>query len=304
MTIATGNFPELLWPGIAEIWANTYNDFPSLYPRLFQVKKSDKRFEKEQGVTGLPLAGVKDEGSGINYVDPYQGYQKEYVNVTYALGAIVTREMYDDDQYNYINGLPKMLARSLRQTEETIAFNHFNRAFNSAYTGADGRQLCSGGGSGGTAHPLVGGGTFRNELTTSADLTQTALEQAIQDIMDFVDDQSLKIRVMPKALVVPTQLNFVAQKIIKTPNAVGSADNDINPIPGQNLDLVVSPYLTDTDAWFLTTDVDNGLTWYNRRAAEILRDNEFDTQNLKFATTKRFVSGWTDPRGVFGSPGA
>ncbi len=298
MTVASGNFAELLWPGIADIWANNYNDYEPLYTKIFETKRSDKRFEKEQGVTGLGLAGVKDEGSAVPYEDPFQGFQKEYVNVTYALGTTVTREMYEDDQYNYINSMPAMLARSLRQTEETLAFDHFNRGFNSAFTGADGLELFS------SVHPLVGGGTYRNELATPADLTQTSIEQALQDLMDFVDDQNLKIRVMPKCLVVPTQVNFRARKILESSYVTGSADNDNNPIPGLFKDLVVSPYLTDTDAWFIITDVPNGMTWYNRRSAEITRDNEFDTENLKFKTTERFDSGWTDPRGAFGTAGA
>lgn len=297
MTIATGNFAELLWPGINDIWGDTYKDWEPLYTKIFEVQRSDKAFEKEQGVTGLGLAAVKQQGNSINYDDMFQGFQKEYVNVTYALGATVTREMFEDDQYTYINKIPKFLAKSMRQTEETIAFNHLNRAFNSNFTGADGVSLAN------ASHPLVGGGTFQNQLTTSADLTQTSLEQAIQDLMDWVDDRSLKMRAMPKCLVVPTQLNFTARKILETDYVVGSADNDKNPIPGLFQDLVVSPYLTDTDAWFIVTDVDNGLTWFNRRDAEINRDNEFDTQNLKFATTKRFSSGWTDPRGIYASPG-
>lgn len=298
MTVASGNFAELLWPGIHDIWGQKYNDWPALYSKIFNMKRSDKAFEKEQGVTGLGLAAIKEQGGGISYDDPYQGYQKEYVNVTYGLGAIITREMYEDDQYNYINGLPAMLAKSLRQTEETIAFNHLNRAFNASFTGADGATLCS------ATHNLVGGGSFRNQLATAADLTQTSLEQAVQDLMDWVDDRSLKIRAMPKALVVPTQLNFTARKLMETDHVVGSADNDKNPIPGLFTDLVVSPYLTDTDAWFIVTDVDDGLTWYTRRAAEVGRDNEFDTENLKFKTTMRFSSGWTNPRGVFGTAGA
>ena len=243
--------------------------------------------------------GPRGEDSlAIDYDDPFQGYQKEYVNVTYALGSTVTREMYEDDQYNYINGIPRMLAKSLRQTEETIGHNHFNRAFNASFTGADGATLCS------ATHNLVGGGSFRNQLAVPADLTQTSLEQAIQDLMDWVDDRSLKIRIMPKTLLVPTQLNFTARKLLETDYVVGSADNDKNPIPGLFQDLVVSPYLTDTDAWFIVTDCDDGMVWYNRRNAELNRDNEFDTQNLKFATTRRFSSSWTNPRGVFGTAGA
>lgn len=298
MAVASGNIPELLWPGIAEIWANTYRDYPVLYEKVFGVKNSDKRFEKEQGVTGLGLQSLKDEGNAVGYEDPFQGFQKEYVNVTYAQGSIVTREMYEDDQYNYINTIPRMLGRSARQTEETIAFNHLNRGFNSSFTGADGIELFA------SNHPLIGGGTFRNELATPADLTQTSLEQAIQDLMDFVDDQSLKIRALPKCLVVPTQLNFRARKLLESDYVTGSADNDKNPVPGLFQDLVVSPYLTDTDAWFIVTDVDMGLTWYWRRRTEMTRDNEFDTENLKFKNTARHSSGWTDPRGAFGTAGA
>jgi hypothetical protein len=298
MTIATGNFAELLWPGIKERWGTAYNDYTPLYTKIFEVKQSTLRFEKEQNVTGLGLAGVKDEGSPAAYQDPFQGFQKEYNNITYALGTTVTREMYEDDQYNYIKEAPDWLARSMRQTEETIAFNHLNRAQNSAFTGADGVTLLN------SAHPLVGGGTYSNVLSTPADLTQTSLENGIQDLMDFVDDQSLKIRVTPKCLVVPTALNFTARKLLESDYTVGSADNDVNPVNGLFTDLVVSPYLTDADGWFIISDIPHGLTWYNRRSSEIVRDNEFDTQNLKFLTTSRFSSGFTDSRGVYGSEGA
>lgn len=298
MTIASGNFAELLWPGIAEIWANSYKDYEPLYTKIFEMKKSSKRFEKEQGVTGLGLAGVKDEGAAIPYEDPFQGYQKEYVNVTYALGSIVTREMYEDEMYNYINTIPRMLARSMHQTEETIGFNVLNRAENASYTGADGVVLASG------SHPLVGGGTFSNLLSPAADLSQTSLETATQNIMLFVDDQNLKIRAMPKCLVVHPSFNHKARKLLETDFVVGSADNDKNTLMGLFKDLVVSPYLTDADAWAIITDVPNGLTCYTRRAEEIGRDNEFDTENLKIKTSKRFTMSWTDARGVYYSAGA
>jgi hypothetical protein len=298
MTIATGNFPELLWPGIHDLWGIAYKDWDKLYTKIYEVKKSDKAFEKEQGLTGLGLAMVKDQQAPITYADPFQGYQKEYVNVTFALGTTITREMNEDDQYSYINKVPKMLARSENQTRETIGFNVLNRAQTSGYNGADGVTLLS------ALHPLVGGGTFRNKLATDADLSQTSLETAIQDIDDFVDDQSLKIAVKAKTLVVPTALRFTAMKLLQTAGVTGSNDNDMNPLKGQGLTLVVSPYLTDPDSWFLVTDVDNGLVWYDRRPAEIVRDNEFDTQSLKVATTSRFVCGFTDPRGVYGCMGA
>lgn len=291
MTVATGNFAELLWPGIKEIFGTKYGDYPPLYPKIFEIKKSDKAFEKEQGVTGLGLAAVKSQGSPASYMDPFQGFQEEYVNVTYALGTTITREMYEDDQYGYIREAPQWLARSLRQTEETIAFNHINRATNASFTGADGIVLAS------ASHVLVGGGTASN-LETSADLSQTTLETATQNILDMVDDMSLKIRVMPKCLVVPTSLNHTARKLLEADFVIGSADNDPNTTKGLFQDLIVSPYITDADSWMIITDIPHGFTWYNRRAAEIVRDNEFDTQNMKILTTKRFSSGWTDWRTI------
>lgn len=298
MTISTGGFPELLWPGIHDIWGNSYNNYEPLYTKIFEQKSSKQRFEKEQGVTGFGLAGIKDEGQAVPYTDPYQGYQKEYVHTVYAVGTSVTREMVDDEMYQYINQIPKMLAESMRQTEETVAFNHINRAQNSSYTGADGLSLASG------SHTLVGGGTFSNQLAVAADLSQTSLETAIQNLMDFVDDQSLKIRVLPKALVVPTALNFTARKLLESEFVVGSADNDKNTTAGILNDLIVSPFITDSDSWSIVTDVPNGLVWYDRWDAELNRDNEFDTQNLKIFQVRRFSSGWTDPRGIFYTPGA
>ena len=261
MTTATGNFAELLWPGIHDIWGHAYKDYKPLYKQIFEEKKSDKRFEKEQQVTGLPLAGVKDEGNAVTFLDPDQGFQKEYSNVTYGLGAVVTREMYEDDLYGYIKSLPKMLARSLYQTEETIHFNVLNNSF-STETSADGSAAVSG------AHPLVGGGTLSNQLDTASDLTQTSLEQAIQDIREWTDDKGLKILVQPKMLVVQSQNLFNAKKILGTDYAVGSADNDINPVKGI-MPFIDSPYLTDEDAWWIITDQDNGLVCYDRRGAEV-----------------------------------
>lgn len=296
MTVATGNFAELLWPGIASIWGRDYNDYGPLYTQFFSVKNSDKAFEKEQGVTGLPLAGVKDQGSPIPFLDPFQGFQKEYINLTYGLGASVTREMYEDDQYNYINQIPSMLARSMRQTEETIATNVLNNAFGTALS-ADGASIIN------ASHSLIGGGTMANTPSVAADLTMASLEQACTDIMNFVDDQGLTIMVRPTKLVVPTASWAIAEKILGTDRAVGSADNDVNVVRSK-VSLIVTPYITDNDSWFIITDTPNGLTFYNRRAAEINRDNDFETQNLKFSTTRRFSVGCTDYRGVYGTAGA
>ena len=297
MTIAGGNFPELLWPGIHDLWGVSYEKYPVLYTKICETLQSTKAFEKTQGVTGLGLASVKDQGAAITYTDPFQGFQREYVMVTYSLGTTVTREMVEDEQYDYINKLPGFLAESMRQTEETTVWNHINRATNASYTGPDGLVLAS------ASHLLVGGGTFSNLAATSADLSQTSLETGIQLIMDWVDDMSLKMRALPKCLVVPTGVNFTARKLMESAGVVGSADNDKNPIPGLFSDLVVSPWLTDADAWAIITDVP-GLKFWRRRESEIVRDNEFDTQNLKIATTGRFASDWDDPRFLWYNPGA
>ena len=299
MANATGNFPELLWPGLRELWGMNYARYPAIYKGLIEVIKSDKAFEKFQGLTGLGLAGVKDEGASLAYFDMLQGYQKEAVNVTYGLGTIITREMFEDEQYNYINKVPAMLAESMRQTEEIVATLPFNNGFGALATGADGVSYFN------TSHPLIGGGgTFRNMPATAVDLSQAALEQADIDLMSYTDERGLKIRVSSKVLLVAPTNKYVAEKILGTKAEVGSNDNTINPVY-QSRKLVVNPYLTDPDAWFLKTDVNTtGIVFVRRRAAEVMRDNEFDTQNLKIANTSRFTVTQVDPREWWGAAGA
>lgn len=296
----TGNFAELLWPGINEIWGNTYKSYDPLYTKFFNIESSDKAFEKDQQITGLPKAGVKEEGNEATFEQIFQGYQKEYRHLTYALGAIVTEEMVEDDQYNQIKRIPQFLARSVRETEEIVAHNVLNNAFNTAFTGADGSALIA------TNHvPVAGGANQANRPNTATDLTITALENAVEDIMQFKDDQGLRILVKGMKLVVPAQLAVEAQKLLDTEYIPGSADNDVNVVKSKyNMTVIPTPYLTDPDAWFICTDVEDGLKFFNRRAATIDRDKDFDTDNLKIKVTRRFSTGFTDWRGVYGSPGA
>ena len=263
MAIATGNFAELLWPGIKKIWGAKYGRYPALYGQIFENKRGTLAFEKEQGVTNLPLAAVKNQGDGISYVDPFQGFQKEYVPTVYSIGTIVTREMAFFDQYNYINQLPSFMAESVRQTEETVAFNVLNRATNTSFLGPDGSALAV------SNHALIGGVTAQsNILAVAADLTQTSFEQMLMNITDMIDDQSLKIRANAKTLVVPTQLAMRAKKILQSDFVTGSADNDKNVVKGAT-GLVISPFLTDSDAWHVITDLPQGLTFYRWWDAEI-----------------------------------
>ena len=296
MTTGQGNLPELLWPGISTIWADTYRRYPPIWKRMMILRKSTKAFEKEQGVTGFGPAGQKDQSDSVPFVDMLQGYQREYVNLTYALGTTITRELMEDEQYNVINNVPRMLAESMRQSEELVSASVFNLGF-STMLSADGIAFFS------SAHVNVRGGTQRNTPSVASDLTQASLEQAYIDIMDWTDDSLLRINLMPEKLLVAPTNRFVAEKILGTKFAVGSADNDINPMSGQ-LELIVNPYLTDPDAWFVLTTAKAGATFYRRRNAEITKDNDFDTEILKTKTTGRFGVGVTDWRYGYASAGA
>lgn len=296
MVHSTGNFPELLWPGIMSIFGEKYDDWETIYTQVFKTDTSDKAFEKIQQVTNFPKAVVKEEGGDIKFETLFQGYQKEFYHFTYGIGGAITREMFEDDQYGYIKRIPEFLARSMRETEEVVAHNIFNTGFSS--TGADGVALYS------TAHPLTGtGDTLSNTPSTAADLTQTSLENALIDIGNWTDDQGNKINGEARKILVPVALQFQVKKILETQYAVGSADNDKNILATMNLMPCVSPYVTDSDSWFIITNQD-GLQWFTRREAELVRENEFDTQNLKMALTKRFSVGCYDFRSTYASPGA
>ena len=208
----------------------------------------------------------------------------------------------EDDLYDVIGQRRAQdLARSMRQTKENVAANVYNRAFNSSFVGGDGKELCA------TDHPNVAGGTWQNELTTAADLSEAALEQACIDIMKWADDRGLKIQVRPRSLIIPPDLVFEAERILMSPYRVGTANNDVNAIYNMGKfpeGIKVNQYLTDTDAWFIRTDAPHGMKYFERRGDEFSMDNDFDTENAKFKATSRFSFGWSDPRGVYGSPGA
>lgn len=300
--INQNSFAKLLWPGLNAIYGKTYNDWETEYTSLFESNKSSKAYEEDLGVTGLGLAQRKSEGDAIAYDEESQAFLTRYTNITYGLGFMITREIYEDDQYGVVgNRRAKGLARSGMQTMETIGANVYNRAFNSSYTGGDGKEMCA------DDHPNYAGGTWANELTTAADLSEAALEQAIIDIAKWTDDRGLKIKVMPRQLIIPVDLQFEAERILASPYRVGTADNDVNALKSMGKlpgGIFVSHYLDDADAWFIKTDAQDGLKYFERRPMEFNIDNDFDTENAKFKMTFRCSFGWTDPRGVFGSPGA
>lgn len=305
MVIATGAFSEDLWPGIMGWFGDAYTDWEPLWDKICDKHDSDKAFEKFQGLTNYGLAGVKDQGAGIPYRDKYQGFGREIINVFYGIGSTITYEMMRFDQYNLFSSIPQQLAKSVRKTEETVVFNLLNNGFSTASNPtltADGLSLLN------ASHLLVGavGTTQKNTPSTAADLSQTSLEQMYIDVSNFVDDTNLPIVVRPQKLIVPTASQHLARKILETEYQVDSGNNTINPVSSARmpLDLIVSPWLTDTDAWFIKTDEADGLVFTEVDQVMLDRDNDFDTKNLKFSAMRGFGVGAVNYLGYYGSPGA
>jgi len=299
--ITSGSFAKALWPGVNAWYGKAYSEYPVEWTKLFEQFKSTRQFEEDVGVSSFGLAVVKPEGAPIYYDSERQAFITRYQHVTYALGFIITREIMEDDQYDVVGQRKAQgLAFSMRQSKEIIAANVYNRAFNSSYTGGDGKELLA------TDHPLFAGGTWANELSTAADLSEASLEQAHIDIAGFTNDRGLLISVRPKALIIPRQLMFEAKRITAPTGRPGTDTNDVNAMKAMGLvpEVVVNHYLTDTDAWFLRTDAPHGMKYFERRGDSFDMDNDFDTENAKYKATARYSFGWTDPRGLFGSPGA
>ena len=296
MTALRANFGDTLAPGFREIFFDKFKSYPDEYKEIVNVLTSTRQYEDDSSVSGFGLVPQKNEGSGITYDDPIQGYNKRYTHVTYGLGFRVTREMWEDDLYSIMKKMPRALARSLRLTMETDVANLLNRAFTSTYTGGDGLELCS------TAHTLTGGGTEQNELTTAADLSETTFEQALIDIAATVDDRNLVLALRPKKMVVPPNLDFTAAKLLESTLVPESANNAMNPAKGR-MPYTVNHYLTDTDAWFILCD-DHELNMFMRRKPDFEQGSDFDTEDAKYKATARWSTGWSEWRGIYGSPGA
>jgi len=306
MAINTGNFAKLLWPGLNTIYGHKYNEYPLECVQIFETRNSNRAFEEDIGVTGFGMAPVKTEGGAVTYDTEQQGFLTRYNHVVYALGFIITEEMIDDDQYDTVGQRrTEGLAFSQRQTEETVAANVLNRAFNTSFTGGDGSSLIASAGAGSTNHPNASGGSWTNGPTTDADLSEAALEQAVIDIANFTDDRGKRIQVMPRQLIIPNGSQFEAERILGSMLRPATADNDANALysMGSVPKTIVNHYLTDTDAWFLQTSIPNGMIKYARSDKGFAIDNDFDTSNAKFKTSKRYSYGWTDPRCMYGSEG-
>ena len=250
--VTSSSFAKLLWPGLNKVWGKEYNDYPVEWDKLFEHNKSDRAYEEDLGLSSFGLANVKAEGAPITYDTERQGFTSRYNNVVYALGFIITREIYEDDQYGKIGGQKaKALARSMRQTKETNGANIYNRAFSGSYVGGDGVSMIN------SAHPNVAGGTFSNQIAVASDLSEAALEQAVIDIAGFRDDRGLLIAAKAEKLVIPYQQQFEAKRILGADGRVGTDLNDPNVLKDMGIfsNVITNHYLTDADAWFILTSV-------------------------------------------------
>lgn len=301
MAITTGTHPKLLWPGLQAIWGNMYKDQAEEHTQVFDVGTSDKAYEEDQELAGFGLAPVKSEGGSISYDTTVNGYVTRYTNVTYGLGFIVTEEAVEDNQYkSQAEKRVRALRRSMRHTKETVGANVLNRAFTAAYAGGDGKELIA------TDHPTANG-TQSNELTVAADFSEAALEDLLIQIMNATDTRGLRIALKGKKLIVPNNLSFEAARVLKSTLQNDTANNAINAVRAMGLlpeGSMTWSFLTDTDAWFIKTDAPDGLKLNNRRALALEKDGDFETGNFKHKATERYAFGWSDWRGIFGSPGS
>jgi hypothetical protein len=305
--ITRGSVPKLQWPGLKDIWGISYDEYAggAEWKEIFDIEKSDKAYEELVSLTSLGLVPVKEEGDSVSYDTMKQGFISRFTNLTYALGYQITQEEIEDDQYTAgfktAANRTRALAFSFHQTIETVGANILNRAFNPSYLGGDGVQLCS------TLHPIEGG-TFSNTLPYGTDLSEAAIEEMVSTVIaKFVDSRGKLIKVLPQKLVVSPANMFEATRILKNSDRPETANRDINALYMMNAipgGIVVNHYLTDPDAWFITTNIPNGMIFMDRMPIDFSEDNDFDTTNLKFKARQRCSFGWADPRGIVGSQGA
>lgn len=299
--ITTGNHPKALWPGMRMFWGRQYDEHKQEWSEIFETESSEKNYEEDTEVTGFGLAPVKAQAGSVSFDSESQGPTKRYTHVTYGLGYIVTREEQEDNLYETVSKRRiKALAFSIRQTEETVAANVLNRGFNASFPGGDGVAMIS------ASHPTIAGNQS-NVLATAADFSEASLEDLIIQIMLAQNSRGLKISLMPKKLVVPPNIAFDAERVTKATLQSGTANNDPNAIKSMGMlpgGVCVNHYLTDTDAFFVTTNAPAGLMRMNRRKTEFKQDSDFDTENAKAKATVRFSVGHTDWRGIYGTPGA
>ena len=301
MAISRQQLVKELEPGLNALFGLEYKRYENEHAEIFDTENSDRAFEEEVMLSGFANAAVKPEGSGVSYDNAQETYTARYTHETIALAFAITEEAIEDNLYDRLaSRYTKALARSMANTKQVKAANVLNNAFNTNFAGGDGVELCS------TSHPTIAG-TYSNELATSADLNETSLEQSLIDIAAFTDERGLKVAARGMKLIIPSELQFTAERLMKSSGRVGTADNDINAIASMGMipqGYTVNHYLTDTAAFFIKTDVPNGLKMFVRSPIKTSMEGDFDTGNVRYKARERYSFGFSDARGIFGSPGA
>jgi hypothetical protein len=302
MAISRAQLLKELLPGLNALFGLEYARYGEEHKEIFETETSERSFEEETKLSGFSAAPVKNEGSAIAYDNGQEAWTARYNHETIALGFSLTEEAIEDNLYDSLSSrYTKALARAMAYTKQTKAAAILNNGFDSDFTFGDGQPLFS------TTHPLVSGGVNSNEPTTPADLSETSLEAAVIQIAAWTDERGLLIAAKPRKLVVPPSQMFIATRILETELRVGTADNDINALKSNGSipeGYTVNHYLTDPDAWFLTTDVPNGLKMFVRTPMSTSMDGDFDTGNVRYKARERYSFGASDPLGVFGSSGS
>ena len=302
MAINRAQLVKELEPGLNALFGLEYDRYENEHTEIFDTENSDRAFEEEVMLSGFGQAPVKGEGSSVTYDTAQETFTARYSHETVALAFALTEEAIEDNLYDSLSSrYTKALARSMATTKQVKAANVLNNGFSASFPGGDGKPLMA------TDHPTLSGGDQSNEPSTAADLNETSLENAMIDISQFVDERGIKVNVQARKLIIPPQLQFVAERVLKTPGRVGTSDNDINALKNMGMlpdGYVVNHYLTDTDAFFIKTDAPNGLKHFVRSAMSTGMEGDFETGNVRYKARERYSFGFSDWRGMYGSPGA
>ena len=302
MAISRAQLLKELLPGLNALFGMEYKTYGEQHKEIYETETSERSFEEETKLSGFSAAPVKNEGSALAYDNAQEAWTARYNHETIALGFSLTEEAIEDNLYDSLSArYTKSLARAMAYTKQVKAASVLNNGFTAGYVGGDGVVLFS------TSHPLVSGGVNSNTPAVAADLNETSLENAVIQIAAWTDERGLLIAAKPKKLIVPPALQFVATRLLDTKLRTGTTDNDINAIENNGSipdGYTINNYLTDVNAWFLTTDVPNGLKHFVRTPLSNSMDGDFDTGNVRYKSRERYSFGWSDPLGMYGSPGA
>ena len=302
MAISRAQLAKELEPGLNALFGMEYGRYENQHSEIYTTESSDRAFEEEVMLSGFGAAPVKQEGSGVSFDDANESFTARYNHETIALAFAITEEAVEDNLYDRISArYTRALARSMAHTKQVKAAAVLNNAFDSSVTGGDGKELCA------TDHPLITGGTFANEPSVAADLNETSLEDALISIAGFVDERGLKVALRGTKMIIPRQLQFTAERLMSSVLRSGTADNDVNAVRSMGMlpqGYTVNDFLTDNDAFFIMTDTPRGFLHFERTPLSTNMEADFDTGNMRYKARERYSFGFSDPRCVFGSPGA